>query len=65
MSRNLHDWIDLVFGYKQTGKAAVQAINVFHPAVSHTLVHKMLCACSQRGVFHMYLRSRDFISEPS
>ncbi|XP_037048186.1 lysosomal-trafficking regulator isoform X2 [Bradysia coprophila] len=30
--QNLHRWVDLVFGYKQMGQDAVDAINVFHPA---------------------------------
>ncbi|KAJ8248339.1 hypothetical protein GJAV_G00240950 [Gymnothorax javanicus] len=32
VSQTLGHWIDLVFGVKQKGKAAIQAINVFHPA---------------------------------
>nr|KAF6279925.1 lysosomal trafficking regulator [Myotis myotis] len=32
VSQNICQWVDLVFGYKQKGKASVQAINVFHPA---------------------------------
>ncbi|KFM67637.1 Lysosomal-trafficking regulator, partial [Stegodyphus mimosarum] len=32
VKNSINNWIDLVFGYKQTGEAAINAINVFHPA---------------------------------
>ena len=31
VSAHLHQWIDLVFGYRQQGREAEKALNVFHP----------------------------------
>ena len=35
VSRHLHQWIDLVFGQKQRGEAALEATNVFHHLSYH------------------------------
>ncbi|KAF8386740.1 hypothetical protein PRIPAC_75882 [Pristionchus pacificus] len=32
VTNHIHHWIDLIFGYKQQGPAALKALNVFHPA---------------------------------
>ena len=34
VSEHLHEWIDLIFGYKQRGKPAEEACNIY-PACSY------------------------------
>jgi len=31
VSAHLHEWIDLIFGYKQQGQPPFDANNLFHP----------------------------------
>lgn len=33
VTSTLNYWIDLIFGFKQSGEIAVKSVNVFHPAV--------------------------------
>ncbi|GAB1219303.1 hypothetical protein ENUP19_0020G0023 [Entamoeba nuttalli] len=32
VSQHLNEWIDLIFGFKQTGEPAIKALNLFHPS---------------------------------
>ena len=41
-SEDINKWIDLIFGYKQTGEAALQAKNIFLPSAYHTSTAEFL-----------------------
>lgn len=42
VSRNLHHWIDLIFGVKQKGKKAEEACNLFHPITYADIYEKLI-----------------------
>ena len=44
VTASLHLWVDLIFGYKQSGEASIKAVNTFHPAVSEVLIFRKFSA---------------------
>jgi len=45
VSEHLHEWIDLIFGYKQRGPASVEANNVFFHLTYEVLQRPALRLC--------------------
>ncbi|KAG8525770.1 uncharacterized protein KY384_000530 [Bacidia gigantensis] len=57
--QNLHGWIDLVFGHKQRGEAALEATNVFHHLSYHgardlDTIHDPVERLATIGIIHNF-----------
>jgi hypothetical protein len=54
VSANLHHWIDLIFGHKQRGPAAVDADNVFYHLTYEGAVDvSKVCNCCRLGLLSL------------
>ncbi|KAL6718718.1 Beige protein-like 1 [Lecanora helva] len=59
VSQHLHQWIDLVFGHKQRGEAALEATNVFHHLSYHgaknlDTIHDPVERLATIGIIHNF-----------
>lgn len=53
MSAHLHEWIDLIFGYKQRGPEAVEALNVFYYCTYEGKIQGVCLSHSQLYTYNM------------
>ncbi|ANQ08303.1 Uncharacterized protein PCOAH_00025700 [Plasmodium coatneyi] len=48
-NKNLNEWINLIFGYKQSGQIAKENFNLFHPLTyMHTILNEKLSTASYK-----------------
>ncbi|KAL2083087.1 hypothetical protein ACEWY4_020860 [Coilia grayii] len=58
VSAHLHLWVDLMFGWRQQGAPAVEAVNVFHPYFyAHSLDQSQLTHPRHRSIILGYINN--------